>query len=80
MKNRANDAHDAFVQSLNAGRRRRKLKFLALFIVIAIAVAAFFVVRAIIKHKQEVDAAKKSMVQIDIHSTFKQAEFPPEED
>lgn len=80
LKNRANDAHDAFVQSLNAGRRRRKLKFLALFIVIAIAVAAFFVVRAIIKHKQEVDAAKKSMVQIDIHSTFKQAEFPPEED
>ena len=61
MKNKANDAHDAFVQSLNAGRRRRKLKILALFIVIAIAIAAFFVVRAIIRHKREVDAAKRSM-------------------
>ncbi len=80
LKRRVNDAHDAFVQSLNAGRRRQKLKVLALFIVIIIAVSTFFVVRAIIKHKREVDAAKKSMVQIDIHSTFKEAEFPPEGD
>jgi hypothetical protein len=80
LKRRINDAHDAFVQSLNAGRRRQKLKVLALIIVIIIAIATFFVVRAIIKHKREVDAAKKSMVQIDIHSTFKEAEFPPEGD
>lgn len=80
LKRRVNDAHDAFVQSLNAGIRRRRLKIIALIIILLIAAAALVVVRAIIKHNREVDAAKKSMVQLDIHSTFKEAEFPPEGD
>ena len=80
MKNKVNDAHDAFVRSLNASARRRRLKILAVIMVIIIGIAAVFVIRAVIKHNQEVAAAKASMVQIDINSTFKVAEFPPEGD
>lgn len=80
LKRKVNDAHDAFVRSLNASVRRRRLKIAAVIMVIVIGIAAFFVVRAIIKHNQEVAAAKASMVQIDINSTFKPAEFPPEGD
>ena len=80
LKRKVNDAHDAFVRSLNASVRRRRLKIAAVIMVIVIGIAAFFVVRAIIKHNQEVAAAKASMVQIDINSTFKPAEFPTEGD
>ncbi len=80
LKNKVNDAHDAFVRSLNASARRRRLKIIAVIILLIIAVAAFFVIRGIIKHNREVDAAKKSMVQFDINTTFKEAEFPPEGD
>ena len=80
MKNKVNDAHDAFVRSLNASARRRRLKILAVIMVIIIGIAAVFVIRAVIKHNQEVAAAKASMVQIDINTTFKQAEFPSDGD
>ena len=53
---------------------------MAVIILLLIAVATVVVVRMIIKHNREVEAAKKSLVQFDINSTFKEAEFPPEED
>ena len=53
---------------------------MAVIILLLIAVATVVVVRMIIKHNREVEAAKKSLVQFDINSTFKEAEFPPEGD
>lgn len=80
LKNKVNDAHDAFVRSLNEGARKKRIKILIVIILLAAATASFFVIKAIISHKQEIDAAKKSMAQLDIHSTYKEAEFPPQGD
>ena len=80
LKSRVNDAHDAFVRSLHASARRRRLKIMVVVILLLIAVAAVIIVRMIMKHNREVEAAKKSLVQFDINSTFKEAEFPPQGD
>ncbi|MBQ1536182.1 MAG: VWA domain-containing protein, partial [Ruminococcus sp.] len=79
MKNndKFNDAHDAFVQSLRMSARKKRRKIITIVTAIVVVIVGYIVLSTWIKHNREIDSAKSSMKQIDINSTFKDAEFVP---
>lgn len=81
MKNiHAKPTRDAFLRSIDRSFRRRKLTAAAV-IGIAVTAAAVLIVLGIgISRTRRINTAKAAITQIDIQSTYRDPEFPPDED
>ena len=79
MKANFSDTND-FVQSMNRGKRKKKIALLVLCIVLAFLVAACVVVGLKIRENNRIAMAKSVITKLDISTTFKESEFSDDQD
>ena len=71
---------NGFVQSMNRGKRKKKIALLVLCIVLAFLVAACVVVGLKIRENNRIAMAKSVITKLDISTTFKESEFSDDQD
>ena len=79
MKANFSDTND-FVQSMNRGKRKKKIALLVLCIVLAFLVAACVVVGLKIRENNRIAMAKSVITKLDISTNFKESEFSDDQD
>ena len=79
MKANFSDTND-FVQSMNRGKRKKKIALLVLCIVLAFLVAACVIVGLKIRENNRIAMAKSVITKLDISTTFKESEFSDDQD
>lgn len=78
--NQSNPTADDFVRSIDRSIRKKRITLLILLGVLAATVIVVTIVGMSINRSNRINTAKSALAQLDIQSTFKQPEFPDNED
>lgn len=71
---------NSFVQSMNRGKRRKKITLAIMLAVLAVLIAACIIVGLKIRENNRIAMAKSVITKLDISTTFKEAEFADDQD
>lgn len=71
---------NAFIESMNRGKRKKKITLLVLCIVLVVLVAACVIVGLRIRENNRIAMAKSVISKLDISTTFKESEFADDHD
>ncbi len=69
-----------FAKSIDRSMRKKKITFVVLLVVLAVVVSVVVTVGMGIRRNNRINLAKNAITQIDIQSTYKDPEFPENED
>lgn len=80
MKNKQGAATNDFVRSLDKSMRKKKITLITLLVVLAVVIIAVIFVCMGISKNNRISMAKEAISLLDIQSTYKDPEFPDNED